>query len=159
MLVGARRLFQIYTNDTGLNAAAYAPLVIAYRNGNAVRSEPMWRRSIDGATDIHNFGLVNGQPAIVVLVTRQPAANIIDTVDRVKAIIPRLQADPAADIDMKVAVDRTVTIRASLAEVERTVVISVLLVVAVVAFFLRNGRAVLIPSVAVTVSRCWARSG
>ncbi len=145
------RQFQIYTNDTGLNAAAYAPLVVAYRNGNAVRLADV-AQVVDGVTDIHNFGLVNGQPAIVVVVSRQPAANIIDTVDRVKAVIPRLQQILPADIDMRVAIDRTITIRASLAEVERTVVISVLLVVGVVAFFLRNGRAVLIPSVAVTVS-------
>lgn len=151
ILQSGARQFQIYTNDTGLNAAAYAPLVVAYRNGNAVRLADV-ARVVDGVTDLHNFGLVNGQPAIVVLVARQPAANIIDTVDRVKAIIPRLQQILPADIDMSVAVDRTVTIRASLAEVERTVIISVLLVVAVVAFFLRNGRAVLIPSVAVTVS-------
>ncbi len=150
-ITSSGRQFQIYTNDTGLNAAAYAPLVVAYRNGSAVRLADV-AEVVDGVTDIHNFGLVNGAPAIVVVVSRQPAANIIDTVDRVKAIIPKLQQILPADIDMKVVVDRTVTIRASLAEVERTVLISVALVVAVVAFFLRNGRAVLIPSVAVTVS-------
>ncbi len=148
--VGERQ-FQVYTNDTGLNAAAYAPLVIAYRNGLAVRLSDI-ADVIDGVTDVHNFGLVNGQPAIVVVISRQPGANIIGTVDRVKAVIPSLQAILPADINMRVALDRTTTIRSSLAEVERTVVISVVLVVAVVAFFLRNGRAVLIPSVAVTVS-------
>jgi multidrug efflux pump len=150
VVIGGRQL-QIYTNDTGIDAAAYAPLVIAYRKGAAVRLEDV-ADVTNGVTDIHNFGLVNGKPAIVVVVSRQPAANIINTVDRIKAVIPRLQAILPADIDMKVAIDRTVTIRASLAEAERTVVISILLVIGVVAFFLRNGRAVLIPSVAVTVS-------
>ena len=147
---GTRR-FQIYTNDTGIVAAAYAPLVIAYRNGAAVRLSDIADVQ-DGVTDIHNFGLFNGKPAIVVVISRQPAANIIGTVDRVKAVLPRLQQVLPADIDMQVASDRTTTIRASLADVERTVVIAVILVVGVVAFFLHNGRAVLIPSVAVTVS-------
>ena len=147
---GERR-FQVYTNDTGLAAAAYAPLVIAYRAGAAVRLSDV-ADVVDGVTDIHNFGLFNGKPAIVVVISRQPAANIIGTVDRVKAVLPRLRQVLPADIDMQVASDRTTTIRASLADVERTVVIAVVLVVAVVAFFLHNGRAVLIPSVAVTVS-------
>ena len=143
--------FQIYTNDTGLTAAAYAPLLVAWRSGAAVRLSDI-AEVIDSVTDVHNFGLVNGKSAIVVVVSRQPAANIIGTVDRVKALIPTLRAALPADIDLQVAVDRTITIRASLAEVERTVLIAIVLVVGVVAFFLRNGRAVLIPSVAVTVS-------
>jgi multidrug efflux pump len=147
---GSRR-FQIYTNDTGLQASDYAPLVIAYRNGAAVRLSDI-AQVVDGVTDVHNFGLFNGQPAIVLQVLRQPGANIIDTVDRVKALFPTLRAVLPADIDMHVASDRTITIRASLEEVERTVLVAVALVVAVVAFFLRNGRAVLIPSVAVSVS-------
>jgi multidrug efflux pump len=147
---GERRL-QIYTNDTGLQASAYAPIIIAYRNGAPVRLSDIADVE-DGVTDVHNFGLFNGQQAIVVQVLRQPAANIIDTVDRVKALLPTLKAVLPADIDMHVAADRTLTIRASVAEVERTVLISIALVVAVVAFFLHNGRAVLIPSVAVAVS-------
>ena len=147
---GERRL-QIYTNDTGLQAAVYAPIIIAYRNGAPVRLSDV-AEVVDGVTDVHNFGLFNGRPAIVVQVLRQPAANIIQTVDRVKALLPTLKAVLPADIDMHVAADRTLTIRASVAEVERTVLISIALVVAVVAFFLHNGRAVLIPSVAVAVS-------
>ena len=142
---------QIYTNDTGLSAATYAPLVVAYRNGAAVHLSDI-AQVIDGVTDIHNFGLFNGKPAIIAVISRQPGANIINTVDRVKALIPTLRRVLPPDIDMQVASDRTITIRASLAEVERTVLISLVLVVAVVAFFLHNGRAVLIPSVAVTVS-------
>ncbi len=143
--------YQIYTNDTGLDASAYAPLVIAYRNGDAVRLRDV-ASVVDGVEDIHNVGLYNGKPAIIVQVTRQPGANIIDATNRVKALIPTLQAVLPPDIDWHIVTDRTITIRASLAEVERTVIISTILVVAVVAFFLRNGRAILIPSVAVTVS-------
>jgi len=83
--------YQIYTNDTGLAAADYAPLVIAYRNGNAVRLSDV-ARVIDGVEDVHNFGLFNGKPAIIVQVSRQPGANIIDATDRVKALIPTLEA-------------------------------------------------------------------
>ncbi|MDQ2859758.1 MAG: efflux RND transporter permease subunit [Pseudomonadota bacterium] len=143
--------FQIYTNDSGTTAADYAPLVIAARNGATVRLRDI-AQVVDGVEDVHNLGLVNGKPAIVVVVSRQPGANIIGTVDRVKALIPALKAALPADIDMQVAIDRTITIRASLAEVDQTVLIAVLLVIGVVAFFLHNGRAVLIPSVAVTVS-------
>ena len=143
--------FQIYTNDTALKASIYQPIVIAYRNGAPVRLSDI-ATVTDGVTDVHNFGLFNGKPAIVVVISRQPGANIIATVDRVRALMPTLERILPADIDMHVASDRTQTIRASLADVERTVLIAIVLVVAVVAFFLQNGRAVLIPSVAVTVS-------
>ena len=143
--------YQIYTNDTGLSAADYAPLVIAYRNGAAVRVRDV-AQVTDSVESIHNFGVFNGKPAIVVVVSRQPGANIIRTTDAVKALIPTLARILPPDIDWNVASDRTLTIRASLADVERTVLIAVILVVGVVAFFLHNGRAVLIPSVAVTVS-------
>jgi multidrug efflux pump len=151
LLQDAALRFQIYTNDTGFKAADYAPLVIAWRNGAAVRLSDI-ASVIDGVTDVHNFGLFNGAPAVVVLISRQPGANIIDTVERIKALIPTLRQVLPPDIAMRVASDRTITIRASLADVERTVLISIMLVVGVVAFFLHNGRAVLIPSVAVTVS-------
>ncbi len=143
--------FQLYTNDAGATAKDYAPLIVAWRNGSPVRLTDIAQVQ-DSVEDIHNLGLINGQPAVVVVISRQPNANIIDTVDRVKAKIPALTSVLPADIDMQVAVDRTTTIRASLADVERTVLISLVLVVGVVAFFLHNGRAVLIPSVAVSVS-------
>ncbi|HEV7158360.1 MAG TPA: efflux RND transporter permease subunit [Caulobacteraceae bacterium] len=142
---------QIYTNDTGLSAADYAPLVVAYRGGAAVRLADI-ASVVDGVTDVHNYGLFNGKPAIVAVIRRTPGANIIGTVNRVNALLPTLRQILPPDVDMQVASDRTITIRASLAEVERTVVIAIILVVAVTAFFLRNGRAVLIPSVAVTTS-------
>jgi multidrug efflux pump len=142
---------QIYTNDTGLTAAAYAPLVVAYRNGAAVHLSDV-AQVVDGVTDLHNYGLFNGKPAVVAVIRRTPGANIINTVDRVKALIPVLRQVLPPDIDMQIASDRTTTIRASLAEVERTVILAIFLVVAVTAFFLRNGKGVLIPSVAVTTS-------
>ncbi|HEX7759187.1 MAG TPA: efflux RND transporter permease subunit [Caulobacteraceae bacterium] len=143
--------FQLYTNDAGTTAKDYAPLVVAWRGGAPVRLSDIAQVQ-DSVEDIHNLGLFNGKPAVLVIISRQPNANIIDTVERVKARIPALVGVLPADIDMQVAADRTVTIRASLADVERTVLISLVLVVGVVAFFLHNGRAVLIPSVAVSVS-------
>ena len=152
---GERRM-QIYTNDQGTKAADYAPLVIAYRNGAAVTLSDV-AAVTDGQEDIHNLGLFSkdggpGKPAIIVRVTREPGANIVATVDAIKKTLPLLQSELPADVLMSVAVDRTVTIRASLNDVERTLAISILLVVAVVAVFLRNGRATIVPAVAVTVS-------
>ncbi|HEY1426111.1 MAG TPA: efflux RND transporter permease subunit, partial [Caulobacteraceae bacterium] len=150
---------QVYTNDAGTKAADYADLLIAYRNGSSVRLSDI-AQVFDGVEDVHNLGVfvkkVNGKPvtspAVIVQISRQPAANIISTVDRVKARLPAVMAALPQDIRMDVAVDRTITIRSSLTDVERTVVIATLLVIGVVAIFLMNGRAVLIPSVAVAVS-------
>ncbi|MGH7010437.1 MAG: efflux RND transporter permease subunit, partial [Caulobacteraceae bacterium] len=151
VIQSGREQLQIYTNDTGLAASIYAPIVIAYRKGAAVHLSDV-AHVFDGVTDVHNLGLYNGQPATVVVVYGAPGANIINTVDRVKALIPTLEEVLPPDINLHVAIDRTITIRASVADVERTVLIATLLVIAVVAFFLRNGRAILIPSVAVAVS-------
>ncbi|HTX47818.1 MAG TPA: efflux RND transporter permease subunit [Caulobacteraceae bacterium] len=150
---------QVYTNDSGTKAADYAPMVIAYRNGSAVRLSDV-AQVYDGVEDVHNLGVfvkkVNGQPvtapAVVVQIMREPGANIISTVERVKARLPAVAEALPQDIKVDVAVDRTTTIRASVNDVERTVLIAVVLVVGVVAFFLMNGRAVIIPSVAVAVS-------
>ncbi|HEY5008616.1 MAG TPA: efflux RND transporter permease subunit, partial [Caulobacteraceae bacterium] len=147
---GQTRL-QVYTNDQGTKAADYAPLVIAYRNGAAVRLADV-AAVTDGQEDIHNLGLYNGQPAIIVRITREPGANIVSTVDTIKKKLPLLQSQLPADITMAIAVDRTISIRASLNDVERTLAIAILLVVAVVAVFLRNGRATVVPAIAVTVS-------
>jgi multidrug efflux pump len=155
---GAMRL-QVYTNDAGTKASDYAPLLVAYRNGSAVRLSDI-AEVIDSVEDVHNLGIFVSKPdgkpvssqAVIVTVSRQPGANIISTVDQVKARLPAVEAALPQDIKMSVAVDRTNTIRASLGDVERTVVIAIFMVVAVVAFFLMNGKAILIPSVAVTVS-------
>jgi len=151
--------YQVYTNDDATKAADYAPLLIAYRNGSAVRLSDI-AQVVDGVEDIHNLGVfvkkVNGKavssPAVVVTISRQPGANIISTVDAVKARLPAVEGALPQDIKVDVGVDRTTTIRASLEDVERTVIIAVVLVVGVVAVFLMNGNAVLIPSVAVAVS-------
>jgi multidrug efflux pump len=143
--------YQIYTNDAGRYAKDYAPLVIAYRNGRAVRLEDV-AEVVDGPEDIHNVGLVNGENAVTVQVSRSPGANIIQTVEAIKARLPTLQSAIPPDIELKPVIDRSITIRASLADVERTLAISTILVIAVVAFFLQSGGATLVPSVAVTVS-------
>jgi multidrug efflux pump len=147
---GERRL-QVYTNDQGTKAADYRSLVIAYRNGAAVRLSDV-AQVLDSQEDIHNLGLYNGQPAIIVRITREPGANIVSTVDAIKKTLPLLQSELPADIAMSVAIDRTTTIRASLNDVERTLAIAILLVVGVVAVFLRSGRASIVPAVAVSVS-------
>jgi multidrug efflux pump len=148
--IGDRR-YQIDTNDQARRAADYRPLVIAYRNGAAVRLSDV-AEVADSVENIRNLGLADGKPAVIVLLYRQPGANIIATVDRVKAILPALEAAIPHAIHVAVALDQTVTIRASLHEVESTLAIAVGLVILVVFLFLRNGRAALIPSVAVPVS-------
>ncbi len=143
--------YQIYTNDQSLDAADYKPLIIAYRNGNAVKLGDI-ADVTDGVENIRNAGLSNGQPAVLVILFRQPGANIIDTVDAVKAALPELEAAMPADIHVTIANDRTPTIRASLNDTQRTLLIAVALVTAVVFVFLRDWRATLIPAVAVPVS-------
>jgi multidrug efflux pump len=143
--------YQIYTNDQASKAAQYRPLVIAYRNGAAVRLTDVGEVQ-DSVENLRNQGLSNGNPAVLVILYRQPGANIIDTVDRVKAILPQLQASIPHAINVYLMMDRTTTIRASLHDVERALLIAIVLVVLVVFLFLRNPRATLIPSVAVPVS-------
>jgi len=145
------RMWEVGANDQLFNAVDYEPLLVAYHNGTAVRISDVGRAE-DSVEDIRNSGYANGKPSVLVIIFRQPGANIIDTVDRVRAILPQLKASIPQAIDVKVAMDQTVTIRASVNDVERTLMISVLLVVLVVFFFLRNPRATFIPSVAVPVS-------
>jgi multidrug efflux pump len=143
--------YQLYTNDQASHADDYKPLVIAYRNGAAVRLSDVADVQ-DSVENLRNAGLSQGQPAVLVILFRQPGANIIDTVDSVKAAIPQLMAAMPADMNLLVANDRTTTIRASLHDTERTLLISVGLVTLVVFLFLRNIRATLIPAIAVPVS-------
>jgi len=147
---GDRRL-QIYTNDKANHAEDYRPLVIAYRDGAAVRLSDVAEVE-DSVENVRAIGLANGKPAVIVIVRRQPGANIIDTVERIKAVLPQLEAAIPRAIDVELILDRTTTIRSSLHEVERTLIIAVCLVVLVVFAFLRSLRAALIPSVAVPVS-------
>ena len=148
--VGGRR-YQIYTNDQASKAAEYRNLVVAYRNGAAVRLEDV-AQVLDSVENVRNLGLANGQPAVLVILYRQPGANIIQTVDRVVGLIPSLKASIPTDIDIKVAMDRTTTIRASLVAVQRTLAIAITLVILVVFVFLRNLRATAVPAVAVPIS-------
>jgi len=143
--------FQIYTNDQATKAADYLPLVIAYRNGAAVRL-PDIATVTDSVENLRNQGLADGQPSVLVILYRQPNANIIDTVDRINASLPQLEASIPHGISVRMMMDRTTTIRASLHDVETTLIIAICLVILVVFAFLRNVRAVLIPSVAVPVS-------
>jgi len=143
--------FQIYTNDQANRAADYRPLIVAYRDGSPVRLTDIGEVR-DAVENLRNQGLANGKPAVLVFLYKQPGANIIETVDRVKAILPQLEASIPSAINVDITLDRTVTIRTSLHDVERTLIIAICLVVLVVFAFLRNLRATLIPSVAVPVS-------
>jgi multidrug efflux pump len=148
--VGDRR-FQLYTNDQSRVAADFRDLIIAWRNGGPVRLTDV-AEVIDSTEDIRNEGQSNGKRSVLVIIYLQPNANIIETVDKVKELLPELQAALPSDVDVTVATDRTTTIRASLKEVERSLTISVILVVFVTFAFLRSVRAGLVPSVAVPVS-------
>jgi multidrug efflux pump len=139
------------TTDQLQTANEYRPLVIAYRAGAAVRVGDVAVVS-DGVEDVRTTGLADGKPAVLMIISRQPGANIIQTVDRVRALIPELQAEIPAGIDLGVVMDRTTTIRASVHDVQVTLLISLLLVVLVVFAFLRDWRATFIPAVAVPVS-------
>jgi multidrug efflux pump len=143
--------YQIYTNDQASVAAQYRDLVVAYRNSAAVKLSDLGE-VVDSVEDLRNAGLANGKPAVLVILYRQPGANIIDTVDAVKSQLPYLTAALPGDVSIAIAVDRSRTIRASLGDTEWTLVIAVALVTIVVFAFLRNLRATAIPSVAVPVS-------
>jgi multidrug efflux pump len=143
--------WEVGANDQIFKAIDYAPLIVAYRNGAAVRVSDVGE-ALDSVEDLRNSGYANGLPSVQVVIFRQPGANIIDTVDRIRAMLPQLQASIPQAIHIQIAIDQTVTIRASVHDVEWTLLISVLLVVLVVFFFLRNVRTTMIPSVAVPVS-------
>ena len=145
------RRYQIYTNDQATKASDYTPLVIAYRNGAAVLLSDVAEVN-DSVEDVRNLGLSNGVPSVIIILFRQPGANIIDVIDAVKAQLPHLEAAMPADVNVSVAIDRSTTIRQSLHDTEATLVIAIALVTVVVYFFLRNFSATLIPSVAVPVS-------
>ncbi len=146
-----KQRYEVSANDQIFHAADYAPLVIAYRNGNPVRVSDVGR-AVDSVEDLRNAGYANGKPSVLVIVFRQPGANIIDTVDRIREVLPQLAAALPRQVNMRVAMDQTITIRASVHDVEITLLISICLVILVVFAFLRNPRTTLIPSVAVPVS-------
>ena len=141
----------IITNDQISHADQYKPLIVGYNNGAAVRLSDV-ADVTEGQSNIRNAGYLNGVPSITVLIFRQPGANIINTVDRVRAQLPAIEASIPQGIKTEVVVDRTTTIRASVSDVERTLILSVVLVILVVFVFLRDWRATLIPIVAVPAS-------
>ena len=141
----------ILANDQISLAADYKPLIIGYHNGSAVRLSDV-AQVTDSVQNIRTGGYLNGKRAVTVIIFRQPGANIIATVERLRAQMPSIKASIPDGIDVTIVLDRTTTIRASVDDVERTLLISVVLVIAVVFIFLRNGRATLIPAVAVPVS-------
>jgi multidrug efflux pump len=145
------RMWQVGANDQLFHAVDYRPLVVAYRKGSPVRLSDI-AEVRDGPQTIMSSGYTNGKPSILLVIFRQPGANIIDTVDRVRAMLPQLKADIPPSIDTGIAMDQTLTIRSSVRDVERTLIISVLLVILVVFVFLRNPRSTFIPSIAVPVS-------
>ena len=139
------------TTDQLLKADDYRPLIVRYANGSAVQlSDIAWVR--DSVENVRAAGMVDGKPAVLIIVFRQPGANIIDTVDRVYAALPQLRASISPAINLSVVMDRTTTIRASVHDVELTMLISIALVIMVVFLFLRNMRATLIPGVVVPLS-------
>src|ERR1035437_1355009 len=143
--------WQIYANDQAKKASDYIPLIVSYRNGAAVRLSDLGE-VVDSVQDLRNAGLYNGKPSVLLIISKQPGANVIETVDSVKELLPQLQASIPAAINLQIGTDRTPTIRASLNEVERTLLISIALGILVVFLFLRNIYSTLIPSIAVPVS-------
>ena len=141
----------VSSNDQLLKAVDYMPLVVGYHNGAAVKLADVANVQ-DSTENIRAAGFVNGQPSVLIIIFRQPGANIIDTVDRIRDALPSLKASIPTAIDVRVVLDRTTTIRASVRDVERTLMVSISLVILVVFLFLRNLRATFIPSVAVPVS-------
>ena len=139
------------TTDQLFTADQYRPLIMSYNNGAAVRLGDVATVE-DAVADVRNLGLVNGQSGIVIPIFRQPGANIIETVDRVKALMPYLQSSISPAIKLSVLMDRTTTIRASVKDIERTLLISIVLVIMVVFVFLRTVRATIIPSISVPLS-------
>ena len=150
-LTDGTRTWEIRANDQLHTAEDYLPLVVAYREGRAVQLSDV--AAVENSVeDLRATGMANGKPAVLVIIYRQPGANIIETVDRVRALLPQLEASIPGSMTLSVVMDRTPVIRASLHDVERTLAISVVLVILVVFIFLRSARATLVPIVAVPVS-------
>lgn len=143
--------WQIQANDQARKAEDYLPLIIRYSNGAAIRISDVGRVE-NSVEDLRNTGLKNGKPSVLLILTKQPLANVIQTVDQVQDILPQLRASIPNDVELSVVVDRSLTIRASITEVEHTLLIANILVILVVLLFLRNFRSALIPIVAIPVS-------
>ncbi len=150
--------FQLYTNDQASHASEYRPLIVAYRNGSAVLLSDVADVE-DSVQDLRNEGRADGEPSVLVILSRQPGANIIDTVDQVKAELPQLQASLPSDVNLTIVSDRSATIRASLRDTKWTLMLAVALVTFVVFLALGDVRAALVPAVVVPVSLIGTFSG
>ncbi|MFI3137005.1 MAG: multidrug efflux RND transporter permease subunit [Methylococcaceae bacterium] len=151
MLEDEQHNWQISVNDQAKTARDYLPLLIKVNGGAAVRLSDI-AKVIDSAEDLRNAGLFNGKPAVLLVLSKQSGANIIETVDKVNALMPQLQASISNAVDLNLAMDRSGTIRASLKEVERSLLIAIVLVIVAVLLFLRNWRSALIPIITVPLS-------
>jgi multidrug efflux pump len=141
----------IFATDQLLQAEQYVPLIVAYRNGAPIRVSDI-AKVTEGIEDIRNSGYANGKPSVNISISRQPGANIIKTVDNIKAILPELRASIPPSATLDITSDRTITIRASVQDIEFTLMLTVALVVMVIFLFLRNAWATLIPSISVPLS-------
>ncbi len=150
-LASPRRTWSISTTDQLMSASAYRPLVLAYDKGAALRLDEV-AKVADSVENIHNLGLSNGVPAVIIPIFRQPGANVLETVDQVQALLPQLKASLPPTTSLNVLIDTTRTIRSSVRDVQASLLISILLVILVVFLFLRSPRSTLIPSVAVPIS-------
>ena len=151
MFSNSNTSWSIYDTDQIKQAADYRPLIVAYNNGSPVRLSDVATVE-DSVEDVRNAGRANGKAAVLIIVFRQPGANIIATVDRVRAAIPQLQASIPSAIKLEVVLDRTTTVRASVTDIERTMLISIFLVIVVVFVFLRNLSVTMIPGLVVPLS-------
>ncbi|KTC84613.1 efflux RND transporter permease subunit [Legionella drozanskii] len=151
IILGETTSSELVTNDQMTRAAQYAPIIIAYRNNSPVRISDVGEAH-DSVQDVRNAGLANGKPAVLIVIFKQPGANVIDTVEQIKAALPQLKASIPAAMDLEVTLDRTQTIRVSLHDVEITLVIAMILVILVSYLFLGSTRAMLVAGVAVPLS-------
>ncbi len=150
-LDGARQDYALATDDQLFEAKSFRPIVLAYKNGAAVRLADV-ATVVDGVENVQLAGWSDAKRAIILNIQRQPGANVIEVAERVKALLPKLQASLPTGIQVDIAADRTETVRASVRDVEETLLLTIVLVVAVIFLFLRNIRATLIPAVAVPLS-------
>lgn len=143
--------WQVLANDQLRKATDYAPLIVSYRNGAAVRIADLGKVE-DSVEDLRNAGLKNGKPSVLLIIRKQPSANILDTVNQIKALLPNLRALMNDQVEISIAIDRSLSIRASIDEVEYSLVISIVLVILVVLLFLRDFRSAIVPIITVPVS-------
>ena len=150
-LENATHHLPIYANDQAKTASEYLPLIVTYKNGAAIRLSDLGQ-ALDSVEDLRSAGLKDNQPAILLIITKQAGANIIETVDKIKSLLPQLQASIPSACKLSMVLDRSITIRASLHEVERSLLIAIGLVILIVFLFLRDLRSAMIPIITIPVS-------